>query len=592
MNIEERLRSGFARRTDEVQVSPGALFEIQRRVRRRQRLPAVRLRPALVLAAAACAAIAVAISLSVTGPDAAPPIQTETPPVAGPADPPAAAPVTPDPPPAPEPQTSPPAVTPPDPQQDGSGQITTATPSTPPAPQAAATPAPPPDPAAAADPEEGTESVTTETPACPAEPASDGSGADSSPEWVTVYFACGDSDAAPRQRAAAANDLATALEILLSGPDESDVAAGFRGLSGNSATAAATTTDDRWVTIDLPAGLAAAFSTDVGEVTVQQFLTQLNATVFQFPDVQVAEYRLDGNCAAFGTLVDGACEIHTRDGDGYAGHTSELTAHTIGDVDSLIRAEPDDGATELGFLPEGSRLTDRRAGSGSDTWAEVFTTAGDRGWVSTETIVAQPLSIGDTARRTMASLARQLTTGPGLEPASFLPAGLVLRWGADDGDVAVVSTAGAGSDSDWWYRSLSAPSPRDGSSEASLADLMWIDGGSDGAMVTINAPGPLGEPHGDFASLAYVSIYRPSVDSSILPPELGPAPGSATTTTQAQSSEESDLPPALPTPVEDPDETDDAEQPDPLRAQISVIFDFLSPAGPRIAAVEAIWIQP
>lgn len=600
MSIEERLRSAFAQRAESVEVSPGALFEIQRRtgerrrVRRVLRVPEVRLRPALVLAAAACAAIAVVISVSVTGPTAAPPIQTETPPVAGTADPAAVAPTVADPPPTPPEPTPPPAVTQVEAQPGDSGQITTTTPPptppTPPAPSTPVAPTPPPDPPPATDldPDDETvadETVATETPECAAAP--EGAG-DTSSGWITVYFACGENDAAPRLRSAATNNLPTALGILLGGPSAADNAAGFQGLSDNSATTVTTMTTDRWVTIDLPTGLADAFDAGSGEITAQQFLTQLNATVFQFTEFDVAEYRLDGDCAAFGDLVGSSCRIHIRDGDTYAGHASELTAHTIGDVDSVIRAEPDDAAAELGFLRDGARLTDARAGTGSGAWAEVVTLSGDRGWVSTQTIVAQPLSIDSTTGATMASLARRLTTGPGLGSSAFMPAGLVLRWGADDGDLTVVSTAGAGVNSDWWYTPVDTPSPRDGSSESSLADLLWIDGNGDGAIVTIDAPGPLGEPHGDFTSLAYVSVYRPAIEGSTLPPPLASAP--TTTTTQAPDSEESDLPPALPTPV---DETDDTEErPDPPRAQISVIFDFLSPAGPRIAAVEAIWIQP
>lgn len=596
MSIEERLRDAFAQRAGGVEVSPGALFEIRRRAghrRRVLRVPEVRLRPTLVLAAAACAAIAAVISVSVTGPSATSPIRTETPPVAGTADPVAVAPTTAEPPPTPQPPTpAPPAVAEADPQPGDSGQIATTpatTPPTPPTPPTPATPAPPADPAPATDATPdgdtaATETPAAETPACSEQPEGDGSEATS--ELVTVYFACGESDAAPRQRAAAANNLPTALGILLGGPNETDSTAGFRGLSGNTATTVTTMTSNRWLTIDLPAGLADAFGSD-DDVTAEEFLTQLNATVFQFSDFDVAEYRLDGDCAAFGALAGNSCEIHIRDGAGYTSQASDLTAHTIGDVSAVIRAEPDDGAEELGVLGDGTRLTDGRSGSGSDAWAEVVTTAGSRGWVSTQTIVAQPLAIDSTTRAAMESLARRLTTGPGLESSALLPAGLVLRWGADAGDLAVVSTAGAAAGSDWWSTPVDTPSPRDGSATSSLADLLWIDGGGDGATVTVNTPGPLGEPHGDFASLAYVSIYRSAVQSSVLPP---PIPTTTTTTTQAGTGEGSDLPPALPTP---PPETDDGdEQPASPRAQISAIFDFLSPDGPRVAAVEAIWIQP
>ena len=602
MNIEERLRDAFAQRADGVEVSPGALFEIQRRAGHRPRLlrvPEVRLRPALVLAAAACAAIAVVISVSVTGPSTTTPIQTETEtaPVAGTADPGAVAPTTAEPPPTPQPPTpAPPAVAQTDPQPSDTGQITTTpaetSPTPTPTPPAPVTPAPPVDPAPATDTTPDGDVAATETPvtevtACSEQPESDGG--DTTSEWVTVYFACGESDAAPRQRAAAANNLPTALGILLGGPDEADSTAGFRGLSGNAATTVTTMTSNRWLTIDLPAGLADAFGSDDGDITAQQFLTQLNATVFQFSDFDVAEYRLDGDCAAFGALAGDSCRIHIRDGAGHTSRTSELTAHTIGDVSAVIRAEPADGAEELGVLGDGTRLTDGRSGSGSDAWAEVATTAGSTGWVSTQTIVAQPLSIDSTTRAAMESLARRLTTGPGLESSALLPAGLVLRWGADAGDLIVVSTAGAAAGSDWWSTPVDTTSPRDGSATSSLADLLWIDGSGDGATVTVNTPGPLGEPHGDFASLAYVSIYRSSIQSSVLPPPI-PTTTTTTTTTQAGTGEGSDLPPALPTP---PEETDDGdEQPASPRAQISAIFDFLSPDGPRVAAVEAIWIQP
>ena len=594
MSIEERLRSAFAQRAESVEVSPGALFEIQRRIGRRRRLPRVpevRLRPALVLAAAACAAIAVVISVSVTGPTATP-IETETAPVAGTADPDAVAPTTAEPPPTPEPPTPPPpAVTPTDPQPDTSGQITVAPP---PAPTPVAPPTPPaptppaPTPPAVSDPDGETETVVDEAPECPTEP--EGYSDDTSSEWVTVYFACGDNDAAPRLRSAATNNLPTALGILLGGPSEADSAAGFRGLSDNSATTVTTITTDRWVTIDLPAGLAEAFPGGDGDIAAQQFLAQLNATVFQFTGFDVAEYRLDGDCAAFGALIENSCHIRTRDDDVYTGHTSDLTAHTIGDVDSVIRAQPSDAAAELGLLRDGSRLTDRRAGSGSDTWAEVVTVGGDRAWVSTQTIVAQPLSIDSTTEAAMANLARGLTTGPGLESSAFMPAGLVLRWGADAGDLTVVSTADAGTGAEWWHASLETTSPRDGSPESSLADLVWIDGSGDDAVVTINSPGPLGEPHGDFASLAYVSIYQAAVDLSNVPDPLEPTPA---ITFETSVSEESDLPPPLPESDTEADDEDGAEEePTPPEAQISVIFDFLSADGPRVAAVEAIWIQP
>ena len=583
MNIEERLRDAFTQRAADVEVTPGALFEIQRRL---DRLPELRLRPALVLAAAACVAIAVVVSVSVTQTAPDPEGEIVIPPVASPADPTGTTPTTIVPQQSVEPVTPPPAGV--QPPEQGPEQIATVAPPAPPQ----AGPQPPAPPPSGGGTEPDREPVTTAgEPACPVEPAGSGDAGDDSTVLVTVYFACGTSDAAPRQRAAPVDNLATALEILLSGPNEADVAAGFRGLSGDPERTAAPVPDNRWVTIDLPADLADAFDAGAG-VTATRFLTQLNATVFQFPEFATAEYRLDGDCAAFGALLVGPCQVYTRDGDGYAGHTSELTAHAIGDVQSVIRAEPGDTADEIGLLADGIRLTDRRATGTNSTWAEAITAAGVRGWVSVDTLVAQPLAIGSDAMDTMESLAKRLTTGPNVESSAFMPAGLVLRWGADSGDVTVLSTADAGPESEWWNRTHDIPSPRDGDATASPADLFWIEGSSDSAVITINTPGPLGTPHPDFANLAYVSIYQAAVRRSTLPPELAPPP---TTTTVAITTEDGvELPPTLPS-LNEPDDSgsdEPGEAPEPLRAQLSVIFDFLSPDGPRIAAVEAIWIEP
>lgn len=596
MNIEERLRDAFGQRAADVEVAPGALFEIQRRVDRTRRLPELRLRPALVLAAAACAAIAAVVSVSVTQTDPDPDGEIVIPPLATPSDPtevdpPAGAtPTTTVPQQSVDPVAPPPAGV--EPAGQGSGQIATVSPPTPPS----AAPSPTAPPTAAGD-KSGTEpereSVTTaEEPACPAEPAGGEDADNDSTVLVTVYFACGASDAAPRQRVASANDLATALGVLLSGPNEADAAAGFRGLGGDTGRTAAPTPDDRWVTIDFPADLADAFGA-AGGVTAAQFLTQLNATVFHFPEFAAAEYRLEGDCAAFGALLGAPCQVHTPDGDGYAGHTSELTAHTIGNVQSVIRAEPDDTAAEVALLTDGTRLTARRTAGSDSTWAEVITVAGVSGWVSVDTIVAQPLALSSNDTATMKSLAKQLTTGPNVESSAFTPRGLVLRWGADSDDVRVLPTPGAGTESEWWNRTHDIPSPRAGAATASPAELLWIEGSNDSAVVAINTAGPLGAPHADFAQLAYVSIYQAAVGRSTLPPELQPAP-TTTTTAATTTIDDVELPPALPglNESDDGDSAESEEAPEPLRAQISVIFDFLSPDGPRIAAVEAIWIEP
>ena len=514
MNIEDRLRSAFGRRADEVEVSPGALFEIQRRVVRRRRMPELRLRPALVLAAAACAAIAVTVSISITGQDQGPEVRTASP-VASPPDvAPTVVPSLPEPPAvnldgAPEePTETASSATEPRPLGD-SAQIITTSPSGPTEPEATSGPparTPPSDPAPAPDADIGAETIDVvdiPTPECSTQPEADGSGgddtgADGAGGWVTVYFACGGSSAAPRLRPAGGNDLTTALAVLLDGPNEADRAAGFEGLGGIE-TAAVTAINDRWATIDFPTDLAWAFGSDgglnEGGLTARQFVEQLNSTVFQFPEIAVAEYRIGGRCADFGALLNEGCRIHIRDGDGVASRTSTLTAHTIGTMDSTIRAAPDDGAVALGYLQDGSRITEAGPGGGPAGWVPVATTAGDLGWVSTQTIVAQPLEIDPATAEAMASLAWRLTQGTGLGPDDFAPAGLVLRWGADDGDVTVVPTSGI--DTGWWHRPMGGPSPISDSPDGKPAELLWLNG--DGAVTTINRPGPFGEPHRDFA---------------------------------------------------------------------------------------------
>ena len=316
--------------------------------------------------------------------------------------------------------------------------------------------------------------------------------------------------------------------------------------------------------------------------------------MFEFDDVEVAEYRLDGSCAAFGELLGRSCEVHTRGDTGSVSHVSELTSQTIGQSAPVIRSQADDGAAELGVLSAGTRLTDRRATGTTTTWAQVITTGGQIGWVPTTTLAAQPLAITPEATRAMEDLARRLTTGPNLQATEFSPAGLVVRWGAGSDEVTLIDTAGA--EGDWWYEARDIPSPRDAEPTASLAELFWIDGSSDSAEVTINLPGRLGEPHSDFSSLAYVSIYQAAVGDSILPPALEAVPGPVPSDPEPGGGTTEDgveLPPPLP--VETDTNQDESggtpESSAQARSQVkvSVMFDFVSRNEPRIVAVEAIW---
>ena len=576
MNLERRLQDAFTHRTETVEPSPGAFFEIQRRLSRTRRAPELRLRPALVLAAAACA-LTIALVVTLTGTDAVPDGQIVTP-LAPSTDPPAPTATTP---PATAPTPTPPGTpTPPvAPDPSSPGEIATVAPPPPTVapPAAVSPPVPPPQPSPAGT---GVEQAAPEQP-----DLAEGTVA------VTVHFACGDDDAAPRLRAAPANDLATALSTLVAGPNEADAEAGCQGLSpSGQALAAVPSRADKWVTVDLSGNLAGALES----ITAAQFLAQLNSTVFEFDDVAVAEYRLDGNCAAFGELLGRSCEVHTRGDTGSVSHVSELTSQTIGQSAPVIRSQADDGAAELGVLSARTRLTDRRATGTTTTWTQVITTGGQIGWVPTTTLAAQPLAITPEATRAMEDLARRLTTGPNLQAVEFSPAGLVVRWGAGSDEVTLIDTAGA--EGDWWYEARDIPSPRDAEPTASLAELFWIDGSSDSAEVTINLPGRLGEPHSDFSSLAYVSIYQAAVGDSILPPELEAVPGPVPSDPEPGGGTTEDgveLPPPLP--VETDTNQDESggtpESSAQARSQVkvSVMFDFVSRNEPRIVAVEAIW---
>ena len=237
MNLERRLQDAFTHRTETVEPSPGAFFEIQRRLSRTRRAPELRLRPALVLAAAACA-LTIALVVTLTGTDAVPDGQIVTP-LAPSTDPPAPTATTP---PATAPTPTPPGTpTPPvAPDPSSPGEIATVAPPPPTVapPAAVSPPVPPPQPSPAGT---GVEQAAPEQP-----DLADGTVA------VTVHFACGDDDAAPRLRAAPANDLATALSTLVAGPNEADAEAGCQGLSpSGEALAAVPSRADKWVTVDL-----------------------------------------------------------------------------------------------------------------------------------------------------------------------------------------------------------------------------------------------------------------------------------------------------------------------------------------------------
>jgi hypothetical protein len=111
-----------------------------------------------------------------------------------------------------------------------------------------------------------------------------------------------------------AQKLSDTLHELLAGPTAAEKAQGLTSWFGpNTADALSgvMVVMDSDVTIDFT-GLSTKIpnaSTSAGSVML---LSELNATLFQFPFVQKITYRLDGSCPAFWEWLQSACHAVTR----------------------------------------------------------------------------------------------------------------------------------------------------------------------------------------------------------------------------------------------------------------------------------------
>jgi hypothetical protein len=137
---------------------------------------------------------------------------------------------------------------------------------------------------------------------------------------VSVFFTCGsDVDAAPlaftRIVPRTPGVLQAALEHLLAGPTDAELAAGLTSWfsaatagfvhSVNIAENGAAVVDFGDLRPVIPNASASAGS--------QLLLSQLDATVFQFPTVESVVYRIDGDCEAFTEWLQlGGCDPRTR----------------------------------------------------------------------------------------------------------------------------------------------------------------------------------------------------------------------------------------------------------------------------------------
>ncbi|GIU91628.1 MAG: hypothetical protein KatS3mg011_0534 [Acidimicrobiia bacterium] len=140
-------------------------------------------------------------------------------------------------------------------------------------------------------------------------------GSDVEPPIVLVFFGC-ESTPEPDRPVAAARSipreepLRGALRHLLGGPTEEEEGVGlsswFSQQTSNLLLSA--TLEDATAVVDFSAALPEVIpnaSTSAGSASL---LGSLNATVFQFPEVERVIYSLDGDCEAFWGWLQSACD--------------------------------------------------------------------------------------------------------------------------------------------------------------------------------------------------------------------------------------------------------------------------------------------
>ena len=589
MSIEQRLRDAFAQRASEVEPSPGALFEIQRRGQNKPPLKPVLLRPAFVLAGVALAALAATLLAVAIGrqPDdailVAPPTPSTESDTPAQTTSPSTNSETSEPPPTDDtPTTNLKESTPTEktdtPAETSAPEISTQT-SQPPTstrtpgqtvpepPEPPEPPLPPESPPEITD-EGGSQVDAPVTTTVPELPPCEGADFAESESTVTLYFSC-DSRIVSLERQVQTPSLQAAVNAYLAGPTPEEAEVGFSS-PGEDLTSlrAQVSQTDRLVTVDFQSDF------DLATVNLDLLVEHLNATLFKFSDDLVLEYRIEESCADFFALLSSSCEMHTSD----RAFTSTLTASPIGanEIPNVYRLATTE-AEALGALPENTRLTNRRTSNDEGDWAEVVTPDGMFGWVNTQGLTAQPSEMTPELLAKLESLAREITSPPGLDASYLSDDGVVISWGADPEDTVVIPTEDASST--FWHLirgDLGKPRPSDLMS-GSLGSLLWIGGNDSLASISFNADGGLGEPNEQFKGLYYVSIYHPNVLEQTLPePITGPVDS-------PDPNEDDETGLNLPPPI---------QLPEPKlshRARISVMFDFLASGEPKIYGVEAVW---
>ncbi len=135
---------------------------------------------------------------------------------------------------------------------------------------------------------------------------------------LRLHFTCGDrvrpTPDSYVQRGVPRDDLplTTTLELLVAGPIEAEIDAGFTSVFSEA-------TADTFTGVSIDAGTAAIDFSDLEdslEIDVEEeadfLLAELNGTVFQFDTINAIEYRLDGSCEEFYAMLGRSCTAISR----------------------------------------------------------------------------------------------------------------------------------------------------------------------------------------------------------------------------------------------------------------------------------------
>lgn len=138
---------------------------------------------------------------------------------------------------------------------------------------------------------------------------------------VDVFFTididadCGSVEAFPRTAPAGVDPMLAAFDELARGPTASEAAAGagsfFSSVTADVVTSVRLTDELMLVDFEDLRPLMPSASSSCGR---EALLAQLNATAFQFQDVERVRYRVDGSCDEFANWLQGDCFDADRSG--------------------------------------------------------------------------------------------------------------------------------------------------------------------------------------------------------------------------------------------------------------------------------------